>query len=92
MNSKFIPWADATSVGGRNTTAAIEKILNYVVLLNVDHAERGVEQEHDLVRQITDVVGKRGDIAGRGTNTRLHQLVLFALVRGLREISEQATE
>jgi hypothetical protein len=37
--------------------------LDDVVLLDVDHAERGIEQENNLARKKTDVVGKRSEYA-----------------------------
>ena len=41
--------------------------LDDVVLLDVDHAERG-EQENNLARKKTDVVGKRLHVTGCGAN------------------------
>ena len=40
------------------------------VLLVVDHAERGVEQEGDLGRKIADVVGQRNHVAAGGLDAR----------------------
>lgn len=43
-----MPYMLATSVGGRNITAATEKILMMLFLLEVDQPEHRVEQKLDL--------------------------------------------
>ena len=62
------------------------------VLLVVDHAERGVEQEGDLGREIADVVGQRLHVAVGGLDAGLERLVVAALAHDVAEIGEQPVE
>ena len=53
----------ATSVGGRNTTAATEKILMMPACSMLMRPKHGIEQEADLARQERRMIGQRNDVA-----------------------------
>ena len=62
------------------------------VLLVVDHAERGFEQERDLGGEIADVIGERLHVAAGRLHAPLEQLLVAALAHDVGQVGQQAVE
>src|SRR3989337_647705 len=62
------------------------------VLLDADHAERGIEQKDDLAGKKGGVIGQRDDVARGGTDAGLERLDFLPLIGGMNEKGEKPPE